>query len=468
MTMINNLITGLLKEGATQEFKTTSFQPGQILNGKIIKLFPNGIASLQVGSQKIVAQLEASLEANQKYWFQVQPGEGKVRLKVVGHVADIGPGRTSNGMHMNTRKPDTSGASLAGLLKELSIPVNEENTEIMRFFLKEQLPIGKEIVHQTASWLKESDASQDGLEAVKQMLHKQLPMTKTAFQAVLAIMNNESFTESLETLGNLLKEQPLTKVGNQLALFIDEFNTPGINVEKLLNDQKNGMNMRSESLAATNSALQDHSAFTNYLKGLMKNIGFSYEHEVAQFLKQPQEELLKKEALKPLLLDLLKETSSGSISEIAEKVLHKITGLQILSQDSGPTQQFVVQVPVALQHKVVDLTMQWSGRKRENGQIDPAYCRILFYLELENLRDTIVDMQVQNRVMTISVMNENDSLKQIASPFIEQLRESLKSIDFKLSAVHFTQPSKRVMKRDKQQLSPYFTSSQYSGVDLRI
>src|SRR4051794_22472060 len=84
MNMINNLIIGLLKEGSASHLKTTSFQPGQILNGKIIKLFPNGIASLQIGSQKVVAQLEASLEANQKYWFQVQSGEGKVRLKVIG------------------------------------------------------------------------------------------------------------------------------------------------------------------------------------------------------------------------------------------------------------------------------------------------------------------------------------------------------------------------------------------------
>ena len=28
--------------------------------------------------------------------------------------------------------------------------------------------------------------------------------------------------------------------------------------------------------------------------------------------------------------------------------------------------------------------MQWSGRKKENGQIDPSFCRVLFYLELEN------------------------------------------------------------------------------------
>src|SRR3954468_14275932 len=116
MNIINNLMAGLLKEGARSELKTSSFQPGQILNGKIIKLFPNGIASLQVGSQKVVAQLEASLEANEKYWFQVQPGEGKVRLKVIGHAADNG--RISSGSPINPRVPGVLSAPIDGLLKE--------------------------------------------------------------------------------------------------------------------------------------------------------------------------------------------------------------------------------------------------------------------------------------------------------------------------------------------------------------
>ena len=58
MNILSKLLTGMNSDTSSIHSKM-SFQPGQILNGKIIKLFPNGIASLQVGSQKMVAKLEA-------------------------------------------------------------------------------------------------------------------------------------------------------------------------------------------------------------------------------------------------------------------------------------------------------------------------------------------------------------------------------------------------------------------------
>src|SRR3954452_9126835 len=114
MKMSSNSITELYHGGYTLQQRDLSFKPGQILNGKILKLFPNNIATLQVGSQKVVAQLEASLVANEKYWFQVQSGEGKVRLKLMGRVENKGQNEIS----------------LSGLMKELSIPLNKKNSEV--------------------------------------------------------------------------------------------------------------------------------------------------------------------------------------------------------------------------------------------------------------------------------------------------------------------------------------------------
>ena len=115
----------------------------------------------------------------------------------------------------------------------------------------------------------------------------------------------------------------------------------------------------------------------------------------------------------------------------------------------------------------MDVTIQWSGRKKENGQIDPSFCRVLFYLELENLHDTIVDMQVQNRILKITVMNENEYIKQLAEPFIKELKENLKGMNYTLSTVEFTHPVDRRMEENKKSTS-CFSSNHYSGVDVRI
>ena len=89
MKMNSNIISELYQERNRPQPKALTFKPGQILNGKILKLFPNSVATLQVGSQKVVAQLEASLEANEKYWFQVQSGEGKGQIEANGKSSKI-------------------------------------------------------------------------------------------------------------------------------------------------------------------------------------------------------------------------------------------------------------------------------------------------------------------------------------------------------------------------------------------
>jgi hypothetical protein len=78
-----NLLKSLFKLEGTIKPTIQALKPGQIIVGKIIKLFPNQTAEIQIGSQKLIARLEIPLLANQQYWFQVQMEEGKVRLKMI-------------------------------------------------------------------------------------------------------------------------------------------------------------------------------------------------------------------------------------------------------------------------------------------------------------------------------------------------------------------------------------------------
>ena len=48
------------------------------------------------------------------------------------------------------------------------------------------------------------------------------------------------------------------------------------------------------------------------------------------------------------------------------------------------------------------LHLEWNGRMKENGKIDSEFARIMFYLQLDTLEETVVDMQVQNRIVTIT------------------------------------------------------------------
>ena len=98
-----------------------TFQPGQILNGKIIKLFPNGIASLQVGSQKVVAQLGSFTGC--KHAILVSSSARRWKGKTKG-----------NGNWVPESRLSQDGIPITGLMNELSISTKDVNEEIIRFF----------------------------------------------------------------------------------------------------------------------------------------------------------------------------------------------------------------------------------------------------------------------------------------------------------------------------------------------
>ncbi|PLR87486.1 hypothetical protein [Bacillus sp. V33-4] len=634
-----NLIQSLLRQETLSAHKSTSFKPGQIVQGKLIKLFPNQTAEVLIGTQKVIAQLEAPLSANDRYWFQVQPGEGKVHLKV------LLPGLDSGG-----RSP----ATLEGILNSLSLPATKENIEIVRFFLKEQLPITKEVLNSAALWIKDSKSFDDGLETLKQMVVKELPFVKGVFTALTSIQKNESLHSILHKLADELENTQPTQVSQQLksiltqlvsnlkektaaaglelvgkewlhaksdsspafkilqavgifpapateqevietgladfskkpilagqsrflqrtiALLSDLYRNLEANhsqavhevvaqLEKLAAGEKKPLdtspqsvrlqNLVSEHLSQGQQTMKNHAGLirnildtfiqtaeqrdavkaadilavfsevnkiqtgreqlsallstdineqplpfsiqeknlieqitttighklpnweegdniVRQLKDLIRTIGFGHEYELTEWLKNPNQLSREKiESLKPLLLQFLNEQSPTAAKEAAEQVLNRITGLQVLAQEAGPLQQFVVQVPISFWDRTTDLTMQWSGRNNEDGTIDPNFCRVLFYLQLEHLDETIVDMQVQNRVLNISIINSTSGLRELAQPFIQPLKTKLQELDYQLSSIQFEQPAKTDGSLFSKKVGPVYDPQQYKGVDVRI
>ena len=70
----------------------------------------------------------------------------------------------------------------------------------------------------------------------------------------------------------------------------------------------------------------------------------------------------------------------------------------------------------------MDATLQWNGRMKDNGKIDANYARVLFYLQMASMQETVIDMQVQNRVVTVTVFNENSEIQSLAEPLKAALK----------------------------------------------
>lgn len=260
------------------------------------------------------------------------------------------------------------------------------------------------------------------------------------------------------TLADGPKEQLLTLLGQQGT---DRLTTLLQRAERSDNPAIQKMVQTVEAAVAS---MIDGKAVKDALQTVIRSFGLNYE---ASLLGKDPDFGRLAAMLKPQLLALMHDPSvSAALREAAETVVTRMNGPLLQSGENGVQHQLIMQVPLEFFGKRIDATLQWNGQMQKDGKIDADFARILFYLELDSIKKTIIDMQVQNRVVMVTVFNADDTLKSIGGgPLQERLKEGLESTGYKLSGVFFKnfseeerilQNQKKVMKIDEQ------------GVDFRI
>ena len=154
------------------------------------------------------------------------------------------------------------------------------------------------------------------------------------------------------------------------------------------------------------------------LKGILQKLGINYESILGKGIK---DDSIADSQLKPLLVQFLQDNPAPAVKDAAQNLLNHLNGQSILSADNGPLQTIVMQVPFTFFSQKTDLTIQWSGKKNEKGQIDADHCRILFYLDLHSLDETMIDMNVQNRIVSLTIYNQHE-IKNQADSMVESLK----------------------------------------------
>lgn len=437
---ISSFIQSMLKfDSIALPVKT--FQVGQIFTGQVVKLLPNQIAEVQIGNQKVKAQLEAPLLTGERYWFEVKPSDGKIHLKVLSN-------------HEGIRQKDST-SSPDVLLRNMDLPLSKENKAVLNFFIKEELPISKENIHHASNLLKGERDQAELLRAMKQLILRDLPLTKDFLTATIQGVKSDSTYTQIQELQELLKERPLSMLEGRLHSVLEALASSGKDV--------------GSTQMTGNMNWEDRLSLVGHFKKLAHMIGLDYESDLQKFLTDPHsEKKFDQQVLKSLLIRLVQEENEGPLKQAAEQLLNKITSTQLSSFESGIVQQYVMQIPLTFKNMTTELTIQWSGKKKEDGQIDPNYCRVLFYLDLEFIHEVIVDMQVQNRIMTINVINDTEGIKTLATPFIDTLKENLAQMDYKVSSIQFQKPSEDRVRAKKKEFKLFHSTYPLKGVDFRI
>jgi hypothetical protein len=290
------------------------------------------------------------------------------------------------------------------------------------------LPFSKEVVIKGGEWLKTAGNSQAALGVIRQMaMDRSLPFTRTVFEALFAVRDGKPLHEQLIQLSTLLnkitEELPvLQKLRELLPQLVFKPGFSGTEIKQSL-------------------------------QWLIAQLGLSFEHNLLQ--KQDSQLL---QTLKPLLLQTLVHTQSGEVRNQVQQLLTHLTSQQLNS--TGPFQA-VIQFPMQSGNRTCDFIIKWEGKKQKDGKFDPDFCRILFYLDLEHLLETAVDVNIQKRLVHIRIFNETHDLKSLIERFEPMLKETLDSAGYQLSSVKQEEAGLKKLRWSGGEES-------LNGVDVRI
>ncbi|KAA6476499.1 hypothetical protein [Bacillus swezeyi] len=167
-----------------------------------------------------------------------------------------------------------------------------------------------------------------------------------------------------------------------------------------------------------------------------------------------------------LVLNEIRHSSDlpAPVKQETDQIFHRLNGQLFLQNDQSAQNQLFLSYPLFSKNGVQDLTVFLKGQKKEDGKIDPSQCRLMFYLQLEALDETVVDCLIQQNVMTVTLETGYD-VGPLIEPLIPPLKENLKKLGYSLSGV-------TAKKRENIEITP-FMESQFeqvteSALDVKI
>lgn len=363
---------------------------------------------------------------------------------------------------------------LSSQVTSIEAPDDGQSLQVGQLLLQLQNPVrAQELLKFLQNMIQQNQLlSVEGKDEIQQLIQKVVqtaPQTREWNTALKSLINEviKAFAEASQSQPFHTDQKLFTPKDYVLSILTSlngkELDAKVFEQLTLLSSKSNQLPVQQAFITAeaTIQSGINSIAIEQAMKQILGNIGFAYEAKLAKGADLSQ----LSGSLKPQLLALLQNQEiAATLKETAEMIVSRLNGMQILSGENGPQHQLLMQVPLDFLGKRMDASLQWNGRMKEDGKIDSNYARVMFYLDLASLKETVIDMQIQNRVITINIFNESDALMPYAEQFREALKTGLSSLNYQLSGVFM----KSYIKQPEPH--PILTEAQVSkwGVDVLI
>ncbi|KAB8138721.1 hypothetical protein F9U64_03645 [Gracilibacillus oryzae] len=194
--------------------KTSSnmnLRSGQMIAGKVIELYPNQKAKIQIGGMQVVAQLETALSAKQGYIFRVVSNTNTLHLKKVSNAAI------------------ESSQSLDRLLEQLGISSTKNNQQLFSELISKNIPFSRNDAKLITQLLEKFGSNPLNRELLVAMAEKKFPLTEQVFQALQGIAKQnvgndmKNLMSQLLTFINQSSNSTKTPISQMLISHLNQF-----------------------------------------------------------------------------------------------------------------------------------------------------------------------------------------------------------------------------------------------------
>lgn len=190
--------------------------------------------------------------------------------------------------------------------------------------------------------------------------------------------------------------------------------------------------------------------------------GINHEAQIKAGL-HGENQLAKEETVKSMLLQHVHENPMRS-HDSSRQLIQLLSGIQLVSQqETGQMLQLAFTFPGDVLKVNQDIHLNMEGKKNKDGEIDPDSCHIMFFLQLEHLKDTVIDLSIVERRVAVTIYNQLEAAESITNHYKKMLKDGLEKLGYELSSLRVQQTS------DQQQVQQIPASRRdYKGVDIRI
>jgi len=240
-------------------------------------------------------------------------------------------------------------------------------------------------------------------------------------------------------------------------------------------DRQKESSIELPAMSVADSAVTEENEKGNMIKEFFRQMGMMHERNLSPHVVfEAENHLVEKQlsSIKSLLLQVVQGPSNQlpvALREAADTLLQQVTGQQLLLSPppSESISHLIMQLPLRTEQGENTAFIQIESKKKEGGQLDAENCRLFFQLDLKNLGMTMVDVNIVNRIINVSIFNDIPALDRMVMETKDMFSEQLHQVGYHLSSLRVQPVPTKQTGETKAPVLDHLMS-QYKGVDIRI